>query len=104
METQTRAVELAAYQAELDEHARKFEDMVSLVGRLERQREAQLLASAEALIVGEPFDLSVVRELEDRLAQAERAAKILETRYVVFKRNGPSLTHDLPPLHPRFFP
>jgi len=102
MATETRAAELKKWEEERLQSQRQIEEISSLVAELARQREAALITSAEALIAGEPSDLSLFRELDDRLTQARHALRMLQGRYAVnAERFGPSLTHNVPPLYTR---
>jgi len=110
MEYATRTQELAAdneaqnrerirYNEERARAVQRVGEMQALVARLEREKETAVLASAEALIAGQPFDLSIFARLNDRLVQARRAAEILHARYVAkFERFGPVVSHARPGL------
>jgi len=99
----SRAEEIQSHAREISKYQQEIEEMNGLVLELERQKEAVLVASAEALIAGEAFDLSIFQNLDDRLAQARRAVDILRRRYTAnLGRYGPALTHNLPALRTTF--
>jgi len=98
----TRMAELKEWQEQRLQSERQIEEISSLVAELERAKEAALATSAEALIAREPSDLSLFRELDDRLTQARHALRLLQARYTVNgERFGPTLTYRVPPLYTR---
>jgi phosphoenolpyruvate-protein kinase (PTS system EI component) len=92
-----RKRELVEYQNERAKAEQQLSEMQGLVARLGKEKEAALSASAQALIENRAFDISVLTNLDNRLAQAQCAAKILHTHYVAqFERFGPAQVYEKP--------
>ncbi len=64
----------------------RLDELETLEGQLARELEEKRAESIEAMILGQPYDLSGIADTRARLEQVRAAVEVLEKRVQVYRR------------------